>query len=187
MKRRQFIQLIAATSLSGCAASESDSGALLITKSQTEGPYYPVEPIPANNNLLLNDQFLGRKLELYGVVHNEQGTPLENAKVEIWQCDGQGVYDHPIAPDTDSFDANFTGRGATYTTVNGEYEFTTIVPVPYTGRPPHIHTKVFYAESERLTSQIYLQDSGGQSSLQIKLIENTQATYRAQFDFVINT
>jgi len=144
MKRRQFIQLIAATSLSGCAASESDSGALLITKSQTEGPYYPVEPIPANNNLLLK-------------------------------------------PDTDSFDANFTGRGATYTTVNGEYEFTTIVPVPYTGRPPHIHTKVFYAESERLTSQIYLQDSGGQSSLQIKLIENTQATYRAQFDFVINT
>jgi len=184
MKRRQFIQLVAASTLTPACSVNATSPEL--TASQTEGPYYPVTPIPESNNLLLDSQHLGAQLRLSGRVLNSAAVPLVSARVEIWQCDGQGIYQHPAAPDNTRFDSHFSGAGATVTDNNGAYEFTTIVPVPYTGRPPHIHTKVFVNNKERLTSQIYLRDSGGHQRLKIDL-EKTDTAYAASFDFVIKT
>ena len=59
--------------------------------------------------------------------------------------------------------------------------------MPYTGRPPHIHTKVFVAGSEKLTSQIYLRESGGDKRLKIDLEESANTAFTATFDFVIKT
>ena len=183
MKRRQFIQLIAASSLSTHCAADTNTPTL--TVAQAEGPFYPVTPIPDSNNLLLGKSHLGSELQLSGHVFDSAGQPLAAARIEIWQCDGRGVYQHPRAPDTSDFDTNFAGAGATTTNNLGRYSFTTIVPVPYTGRPPHIHTKVFVNNSEKLTSQIYLRDSGGHKHLKVDLIENADATYLSTFDFVV--
>ena len=185
MKRRQFIQLIAASSIS--ASSVADSKTPSLTVSQAEGPYYPVEPIPASHNLLLSDRYQGSELNLSGRVMDISGEPVASARVEIWQCDGRGIYQHPSAPSYKTFDTEFRGAGASLTTADGRYQFVTIVPVPYTGRPPHIHAKVFVAGSEKLTSQIYLRESGGDKRLKIDLEENSNAVFAATFDFVIKT
>ena len=185
MERRKFIQLAAATSLAAPFSISAKSTRL--TDSQAEGPFYPVVPIPQTGNLLLNDQYIGSELQLTGVVLDREGNILPDARVEIWQCDGRGVYQHPSEPKSDSFDQNFQGFGAVNTDSNGSYQFTTIVPVPYTGRPPHIHTKVFFNNKERLTSQIYLRKSGGSKNLKIDLIKDSERAYAATFDFVIKT
>ncbi len=185
MKRRHFIKLIAASSLTPTFTAAAQEHTL--TAAQTEGPYYPVEPITTSNTLLLNDEYVGSELRLSGKVLTEDGTTVHNARVEIWQCDGRGTYLHPAAPNTRNFDLNFRGAGATYSDANGRYQFITIVPVPYTSRPPHIHTKVFVQNKALLTSQIYLRDSGGDDRLKIDLTASADSIYSARFDFIIRT
>jgi len=86
-----------------------------------------------------------------------------------------------------TFDPEFRGAGASLTAADGRYQFVTIVPVPYTGRPPHIHAKVFVGGQEQLTSQIYLRESGGDKRLKIDLEEHSNTAFTANFDFVIKT
>ncbi len=189
MQRRKFIQLIAVSSVTTACTMDSRSvsaGAPDLTVAQQEGPFYPVTPIADSNNLLLPG-YQGSELELSGVVLDETATPLSGARVEIWQCDANGIYDHPGAPNKESFDTKFKGAGTTTTNSTGHYRFTTIVPVPYTGRPPHIHTKVFFNGDEKLTSQIYLAKSGGHNKLKIALDTADDQSYAASFDFVIKT
>jgi len=96
MKRRKFIQLIAASSISASCTADSKTHSL--TVAQAEGPFYPVEPIPDSHNLLLSDKHQGSELNLTGRVLDVAGLPVASARVEIWQCDGRGVYQHPAAP-----------------------------------------------------------------------------------------
>lgn len=189
MQRRKFIQLLAASSVTSAGTlvyDQANAGAQAPTVAQQEGPFYPVEPIPQTNNLLLPG-YQGSELVLSGRVFDIKGNPLSGARLEIWQCDARGIYKHPFAPATKNFDTKFKGSGAISTDSNGQYRFTTIVPVPYTGRPPHIHTKVFVDGNEKLTSQIYLANSGGHKKLKIDLHSTTNQAYAAVFDFFIKT
>lgn len=187
MKRREFIQLVAASSItSACTLNAEGTGGRGLTVSQTEGPFYPVEPIAESNNLL-RPGHQGSVLSLSGSVFDINRNPLPDARVEIWQCDARGIYKHPKAPATESFDLSFEGAGATTTDDEGRYHFTTIVPVPYTGRPPHIHTKILINDVEKLTSQIYLADSGGHKDLKVILTTADNQKYSTNFDFVINS
>src|SRR6516165_6611299 len=111
----------------------------------TEGPFYPPKlPLDTDNDLLvINDNItpaVGEITHLSGRVLSQSGEPLRNVAVEIWQCDGNGVY---IAQDdAEGRDSNFQGFGRFLTGSTGEYYFRTIKPVPYPGRTPHIHVKV---------------------------------------------
>jgi len=129
---------------------------------QTEGPFYPVGGIRGDHNLLHaagpGSLARGRLLRLRGRVVDPSRTPLPGLRVEIWQVDHQGIYDHPRAHGQQRRDPAFRGHGATVTGDEGRYEFLTIVPATYPGRPPHIHFKVHRGAEELLTSQIYLAD-----------------------------
>jgi protocatechuate 3,4-dioxygenase beta subunit len=83
------------------------------------------------------------------------GRPLFGAVVELWQCDNYGRYHH-AGDDGHPRDDNFQGYGATLTDAEGRYEFKTIRPVPYTGRPPHMHVRLRHASAPTLTTQIYI-------------------------------
>ena len=140
MKRRIFLKTAtrAATqaSLTGAALSSVAGAAdtptgLAKTRRDAEGPFYPVVPIPLNNNLLLNDAFVGDELQFSGKVIDTAGIPIAEVRVEIWQCDGNSVYRHPRAESASNQDPAFRGYGATNTDANGSFKFTTIVPVPY--------------------------------------------------------
>lgn len=160
------------------------------TASDAEGPFYPVTEIPIRGDLLLEPKHLGEGLLFSGRVLDTNGTPIPSARVEIWQCDGRGVYLHP-ADDPEQFDAAFAGFGAAICAADGGFEFKTIVPVRYTGRPPHIHAKVFYPETneEALTTQIYLEGRRGPSDRKIdpKAVgkPDDRVPFAARFDFVI--
>lgn len=134
---------------------------LVETPPQTEGPFYPYERLPLdtdNDLLVINDSItpaVGEITHLEGRILDAKGAPVRGAVVEVWQCDGQGVY---LAGATAQArrDANFQGFGRFATSRSGAYYFRTIKPVAYPGRTPHIHFKVKQGDRELLSTQCYI-------------------------------
>lgn len=134
---------------------------LAATPAQTSGPFYPVAfPADSDNDLVqvrgLAAHAMGTILHLQGRVLDASGNALTGALVEIWQCDSQGLYDHPGQPGRERRDSAFQGYGKMLTDAPSAYSFRTLKPVAYPGRTPHIHLKVVTADGRRLTTQFYL-------------------------------
>lgn len=172
------------------------------TPSQFEGPYYPTVPIPIRSNLLAKDATAdaGTAMWLTGRVLDANNQPLSGVQVQLWQADQAGLYRHPKAPNTEKVHPAFAGFGAQTTDNDGRYRFRTIVPVPYTGRVPHIHTKLIHQGQSALVTQIYLRGHekeqgmffgiiaslyGGRERLVIDPIRRADGQHEAVFDFVI--
>ncbi len=141
------------------------AAALIATPSQTEGPFYPTAlPADTDNDLVQvrgqAAQAMGTVLHLQGRVLDLNGKPVEGALVEIWQCDAQGIYDHPRQPGRERRDSAFQGYGRMMA-ADGRYSFRTLRPVAYPGRTPHIHVKVATAGGGLLTSQFYIAGEPG--------------------------
>lgn len=151
------------------AAAWTTSGAfadmLSRTPPTTEGPFYPNKlPLDTDNDLIIINNGItpavGEITHLVGKIVDENGSPVRGALVEIWQCDGKGVYLHTADSDgkKNQQDRNFQGFGRFLTASTGEYYFRTIKPVPYPGRTPHIHFKVKKGGRDLITSQIFIRD-----------------------------
>jgi protocatechuate 3,4-dioxygenase beta subunit len=158
MIRRSFAASLGAALLLPARGFASQ---LVATPSQTEGPFYPVGfPTDSDGDLVQvrgqAARAAGTVLHLQGRVLDASGKPLDGALVEIWQCDSQGLYDHPRQSGRERRDAAFQGYGKVMTDAQSAYRFRTLKPVAYAGRSPHIHLKVSTADGRRLTSQFYL-------------------------------
>lgn len=134
---------------------------LVLTPGQTEGPFYPTSfPADVDNDLVLvrgaATRALGTVAHIHGRILDRAGRPVSGATVEIWQCDAQGRYRHPRAPDHERFDGGFQGYGRTSVDKDGAYRFRTIRPVPYPGRTPHIHYAVIVPGTGRFVTQMYV-------------------------------
>lgn len=139
-----------------------------ITPSQPKGPFYPVI-MPSETDLDLTQikdkpQALGVKIRIQGQIMNNQGEPISNAHVEIWQACASGKYWHPQDTNPAQEDKNFQYYGEVYTNELGQYTFATIVPGPYPAtktwwRPPHIHFKVSAKDFVETTTQLYFDGS----------------------------
>ena len=139
--------------------------AAITTPSTSEGPFYPTPGMrydDIDNDLVkIRDQVNeagGEIVKLTGRILDNRGDPMPSARVEIWQCDVKGRYLHRADFDPLGSDRAFQGFGQTITDFEGHYAFRTIKPVPYTGRTPHIHLKVWVDGIDRLTTQLYLPD-----------------------------
>ena len=186
MKRRVVLKTFTVATLAPLASCHQPAYALSPTASDVEGPYYPTVPIPLDAKLLLDDGYAGDALDFSGRVLSTDGQPLAEAKVEIWQCDANSVYRHPRAPDQQRADAAFRGFGAALADASGRFNFHTIVPVPYPGRPPHIHATVWVNRQRRLTTQVYLRGHSGPEHLKIAPERSGgNDVFQASFDFVI--
>ena len=156
MQRRDFIKN---TTL--CAVAVSASGFISFdgkkyigdceTTSDILGPFYrPGSPV--RKSLVINGA-KGDLIELSGIIQNSDCiTPCKNAKVELWHCDGNGVYDN-------SSD-EFRYRGTTFSDSKGNYNFHTILPVPYDAgggliRPAHFHMMITADGYPPLVTQLY--------------------------------
>ena len=155
MKRRDFIKT---TALSAVAVSASGfihfDGERSIgdceTTSDILGPFYRPNS-PVRNNLRIKGQ-PGELVNLSGYIrHNDCSTPYNNAKVELWHCDVNGVYDNQSS--------EFRYRGTTFSDEKGLYSFQTIFPVAYGGegfiRPAHFHLVITAAGYQSLITQLY--------------------------------
>ena len=189
MQRQQFLYLLGLSVLPFRLLAANRQP----TPPQTEGPFYPVVPIPLRSSLIRDEKNLvGEVMQLDGRILDRQNNPLAGAKIEIWQCDGNGRYAHPAQDGYQRFDPGFEGFGAQRTNHRGEYHFTTLYPVPYPGRPPHIHVKIWQGNQERLTTQLYLQGNTGgvwfrsrREPLQIDPRPEMDGWAKARFTFVV--
>jgi protocatechuate 3,4-dioxygenase, beta subunit len=123
----------------------------------TEGPFYPYGKLPLDkdNDLVVvgnKPNFAkGVVTHIAGRVLDLKGNPINNAQIEIWQTDANGVY---LAQG--GIDPNFQGWGKFLTNTKGEYRFRTIKPVIYPGRTPHIHVRVSAPGGRNLTTQLFI-------------------------------
>jgi protocatechuate 3,4-dioxygenase, beta subunit len=159
LTRRNLLRGGLAVGASAFFARGAFAEELARTPSLTEGPFYPPKlPLDTDNDLLIiNDNItpaVGEITHLSGRVLSESGEPMRNIVVEIWQCDGKGVY--LAQEDAEGRDSNFQGFGRFLTSSTGEYYFRTIKPVPYPGRTPHIHVKLKKGGREFLTTQFFI-------------------------------
>jgi protocatechuate 3,4-dioxygenase beta subunit len=160
VNRRHFLRGGLALGALAFATPGAFAEELARTPRLTEGPFYPPKlPLDTDNDLIVINNNLtpavGEITHLTGRVLGPSGEPLLNAVVEIWQCDGNGVY---LAQGQSGgrADANFQGYGRFTTCSTGDYYFRTIKPVPYPGRTPHIHFKVKKGGRELLTTQLFI-------------------------------
>ena len=153
------------------------------TNAQVEGPYYLNNP-PVRNDISIG--VVGVPLTVTGYVHSLNGstcTPLENAEVDFWQADGNGVY-YGVEGNNDDF-----LRGIVRTDATGLYRVQTIVPGLYPGRTQHIHVKVRQPNGRILTTQLYFPNQA--TNQQDGLYDQTGALDMevngdtARFDFIV--
>lgn len=136
-----------------------------ITPSQVEGPFYPINP-QTDRDLDLTQirghesTARGEAIWVTGKVLDENGKPLVNAIVDVWQANSAGRYAHHGDTNSAPLDPNFQGWGIVNTDESGQYRLKTIKPGAYAvsgswSRPPHIHFKVSKRGFFELTTQMY--------------------------------
>jgi len=136
------------------------------TLTESSGPVLGHSFIRENDNDLTvqhSAEPLGERIFVHGRVLDEEGHPVRNALVEIWQANAAGRYRHKVDNHPAPLDPNFSGAGRTLTDDNGGYSFKTILPGAYpwgnhhnAWRPKHIHFSLFGAGIlSRLVTQMY--------------------------------
>jgi protocatechuate 3,4-dioxygenase beta subunit len=136
------------------------------TITENTGPVFGHELIRVGDNDLTAQHAgdpIGERIFVHGRVLDEDGRPVRNALVEIWQANAAGRYRHKVDTWDAPLDPNFTGAGKTLTDEHGCYQFKTIKPGPYpwrnhhnAWRPSHIHFSLFgVGILSRLVTQMY--------------------------------
>ncbi|MEY5037995.1 MAG: hypothetical protein RL472_1101 [Pseudomonadota bacterium] len=138
--------------------------------SEITGPTFGHSDIgPLDNDLVKNyaktGDPVGERIIVHGRVLDENGRPVPNTLVEIWQANAGGRYRHKKDTYLAPIDPNFGGCGRTLTDENGYYFFRTVKPGAYpwrnwvnNWRPAHIHVSVFGTGfAQRLITQMYFE------------------------------
>jgi len=156
MQRRTFIKDTALTAMAVSAAgfirfNGTNYEADCETTTDILGPFYrPNAPVRSDMRIK-NDK--GQLVVLSGQVkHKDCKTALKGACVELWHCSADGVYDND-SPD-------FKYRAKTYCDDKGNYNFKTVLPVPYdvgngSVRPAHFHMLISASGYQTLITQLY--------------------------------
>ncbi len=106
---------------------------------------------------------VGERIVVAGRIVDEDGQPVRDALIEIWQANAAGRYVHAGDQHDAPLDPHFSGMGATVSDHEGRYRFITIKPGAYpwrnhhnAWRPAHIHFSLFgNAYAQRLVTQMY--------------------------------
>lgn len=123
------------------------------TGEATIGPFFPPRYVDAGANdltTLEGRKARGEVIEIHGIVLQEDGAPLENLIVEIWQADAAGIYRHPADPRHAQADPAFLGWGRAATDARGSYRFKTIRPGAPEGRQAHVNFMVMFSGLMRI-------------------------------------
>jgi protocatechuate 3,4-dioxygenase beta subunit len=108
----------------------------------------------------------GQRIIVHGQVRDEDGRPIPDTLLEVWQANAAGRYLHKVDRHDAPLDPNFTGAGRVLTDAEGRYRIVTIRPGAYpwgnhanAWRPAHIHFSLFgRAFTQRLVTQMYFPD-----------------------------
>lgn len=136
---------------------------LFPTAEATIGPFFPPRYVDAGANDLTS--FRGRPargeaIEIRGRVTQADGAPLDNAILEIWQPDANGIFRHPDDPRSAEADPGFFGWGRANTGADGRYVFRTIRPGAPAGRQPHVNFMVMFSGLMRILKTTMFFEAG---------------------------
>lgn len=120
------------------------------TRPDSLGPFYkPDAPVRSH---------VGAGYVLSGVVRSSPDcSPVAGARIEFWLVNPEGSYDDDH-------------RATLFADEKGSYRFESNVPVPYYGRPPHIHVRVSSEGYRSLITQHYPVQGETQGSFDLVLI-----------------
>ncbi|MBL4720747.1 MAG: protocatechuate 3,4-dioxygenase subunit beta [Alphaproteobacteria bacterium] len=137
------------------------------TLTEATGPVFTQDDVPADewdlSTSATGETALGQLMFMDGVITDEDGRPMANTLIEIWQANAAGRYAHAVDTRDAPLDPNFTGAGRIVTGEDGHYRFKTIRPGAYPvpnyenyWRPPHIHISLFGRSfMSRMITQCY--------------------------------
>ena len=178
--------------LAGLAAS-AGTKKWVPTAAQDLGPFYPlVRPADSDADLtrLRGSKGVarGEPIVVLGRLLDVRGNPLRGARVELWQANAVGRYDHPgDSGSSAALDPNFQGFAALVTDRNGRFRFRTVKPGHYAignglRRTRHIHfsirggagrlvTQMYFPGEELNASDILLRNAARKESLMARAID----------------
>lgn len=136
------------------------------TLSEITGPVYGHSSVTDADRDLTHrgrGEPLGERIIVEGRVIDEDGRPVRDSLVELWQANAAGRYSHRVDQHDAPLDPNFTGAGRAITDADGRYRFLTIKPGAYpwlnhtnAWRPAHIHFSLWGPSFlTRLVTQMY--------------------------------
>lgn len=138
------------------------------TLSELTGPVYGHEVVGAldadlTRNARKTGEPLGERIVVTGRVLDEDGRPIPDTLIEIWQANAAGRYIHLVDQHDAPLDANFFGGGRCVSDADGRYRFYSVKPGAYpwgnhhnAWRPNHIHFSLFGPSLvTRLVTQMY--------------------------------
>ncbi len=134
------------------------------TLTETSGPLFGEADLDGVGvDLTVNNTIIGSRTIVEGRVLDEDGRPIRNAMVEMWQANAAGKYPHKVDSRPAPIEKEFVGAGRMLTDDDGKYRFITIkpgaYPVPNTAnwwRPPHIHFSLYgHAFASRIITQMF--------------------------------
>lgn len=160
-------------------ADSQGKHSLRLTPSDAEGPYWK-RGSPERETLYKTGD-PGEKIRVSGKVLDSSGKTIARAKIDIWQTDAKGDYDH----------AGFAYRSHLYSDSSGAYNFKTVKPGVYPSRTPHIHVKISTPDGRILTTQLYFPDYAEQNRRDFLYNKKQNVTWKSKsqavFDFVLRT
>lgn len=136
---------------------------VLPTPASDEGPFYPVDTTKESDADLVwlrgrPARALGEVIQISGRVLDARGNPVSGARIDLWQANAAGRYDHPADVATAPLDPNFQSFAIIRSDAQGAWRITTIRPGGYSSpighRTPHIHVAVPRPD-QRLVAQLY--------------------------------
>jgi protocatechuate 3,4-dioxygenase alpha subunit len=134
------------------------------TPSQTIGPFLHIQvPYEGEEQMVSGDD--PDALRLRGILFDGEGTPVDDALIELWQANRGGRYAHPAdGREEIPLEEGFAGFGRCATDEEGRFEFVTVKPGPVPGpngrmQAPHIDVSIFARGLlKRLATRIYFSD-----------------------------
>lgn len=169
--RQECILLSDTLGLSTLVVAQNNDYPAECTEATVFGPFH-VENAPryALGDDISNGQ-QGTPWFIQGRVLDNDGQPVPNARMEVWQADECGYYDVQLADNPGTM-----GRGVLHADDQGNYHFRSIVPacypIPHDGpvgrmlealnrhpwRPAHLHFMITAPGCERLVTHVFRSD-----------------------------
>ena len=167
--RQEFILLSDTLGVSMLVDAIANREASAGTESTVLGPFFTTDAPEIARGASIATKATGIPLAVTGTVRDPDGAPLANVAIEVWEVDGDGLYDVQYddrgAPDC---------RGRVRTAADGSFAFGATLPVSYsipgdgpvgtmiaalgrhTMRPAHLHFALARDGYVPLTTAIYV-------------------------------
>lgn len=124
-KRQEFVLLSDTLGASMQTIAVNNQAYENATEATVFGPFFvdDAPEIPAGGDIA--GGALGQPAWIEGTVTDTNGHPVPNARIEVWECDEDGLYDVQYT------DNRMAGRAYLHTDDQGRYSFWGLTPVPY--------------------------------------------------------